>query len=84
MGLDNVDQVAAALRASMGVGDELILTFGGLQHGGGGAGNVASQQVSNAPPIAIPPGGSLTVHLNSPSNDATGLSAEFEFGWWER
>lgn len=69
------------------VGDELLIVCGETS-GGAAQGLTAAQatcpgrKVSNAPPIVIAPGNSLTMHLWFPSNATTGLSYEIEMGGW--
>ena len=66
------------------INDELILQFGGTELSGATPVSTIGRVVCNAPPVAIPPGGSMVVIFWSPSNAVTGLSYEFEMGHWER
>lgn len=68
------------------VNDELVISFGSMDPAASAAGPTAtaSRRSAAAAPIAIPPGGSLTIAMWGLSNAATGISAEYEFGHWER
>ena len=50
----------------------------------GGASSVPGRKVSCLPPIILGPNSALTLYAWFPGNAATGLSYEFEMGWWER
>jgi len=63
--------------------DELLLTFGQPQSVSSPA-TAVSRRVGNAPPVVIPPGCSASIHIYFVSNAATGLSAEYEMGLWQR
>lgn len=63
--------------------DELLLTFGQPQSVASPA-TAVSRRVGNAPPVVIPPGCSASIHIYFVSNAATGLSAEYEMGLWQR
>lgn len=71
------------------VGDELVLVCGPADPGPY-PGLTAAQavcpgrKVSCLPPIILGPNSALTLFAWFPSNAATGLSYEFEMGWWER
>lgn len=62
------------------VGTELSIQFGG----DGSAQSSANAGFSIAPPLIIQPGWYAVFYLWFPSNASTGLSAEYEIGWWER
>ena len=65
------------------IGDELVIACG--KHVDGYAGtSVTARKVSNAPPVIIGPGQSLTLFTWWVSNASTGLSYELEAGYWER
>lgn len=68
------------------VNDELVISFGSTDPASSAAGPTAtaSRRSAAAGPIAIPGGGSLTIAMWGLSNAATGISAEYEFGHWER
>ena len=71
------------------VGDELVLVCGPVDPGAY-AGLTAAQavcagrKVSCLPPIILGPNSALTLYAWFPGNAATGLSYEFDVGWWER
>lgn len=68
------------------INDELVISFGSTDPGSTMAGPTAtaSRRAAAAAPVAIPPGGSLTIAMWGLSNAATGISAEYEMGHWER
>ena len=79
--------------ASMGgipvVGDELVLVCGTVDPGAypgltAAQATCAGRKVSCLPPIVLGPNSALTLYAWFPGNAATGLSCEFEVGWWER
>jgi hypothetical protein len=79
--------------ASMGgipvVGDELVLVCGPADPGPypgltAAQATCAGRKVSCLPPIILGPNSALTLCAWFPGNAATGLSYEFEMGWWER
>ena len=63
--------------------DELLLTFGQPQSIGAPA-TAVTRRVGNCPPVVIPPQCSASIHIYFVSNAATGLSAEYEMGLWQR
>jgi len=71
------------------VGDELVLVCGPSDPGPY-PGLTAAQavcpgrKVSCLPPVILGPNSALTLYAWFPGNAATGLSYEFEIGWWER
>ncbi len=71
------------------VGDEFVLVCGPADPGAY-PGLTAAQavcpgrKVSCLPPVILGPNSALTVYAWFPGNAATGLSYEFEIGWWER
>ena len=50
----------------------------------GGSATCAGRKVSCLPPIVLGPNSALTLYAWFPGNAATGLSCEFEVGWWGR
>ncbi|HZT29231.1 MAG TPA: hypothetical protein VFA33_05075 [Bryobacteraceae bacterium] len=71
------------------VGDEFVLVCGAADPGAY-PGLTAAQavcpgrKVTGIPPVILGPNSALTVYAWFPGNAATGLSFEFEMGWWER
>ena len=71
------------------VGDELVLVCGPSDPGPY-PGLTAAQavcpgrKVSCLPPVILGPNSALTLYAWFPGNATTGLSYEFEIGWWER
>lgn len=71
------------------VGDELVLVCGTVDPGAY-QGLTAAQavcpgrKVTCVPPIILGPNSAMTVYAWFPGNAATGLSYEFEAGWFER
>ena len=66
------------------LGDELMIQFGQSDVGSYGATAVASRKVTQAAPVVIGPQASYAFHMFFTANATTGLSYEFEVGWWER
>jgi hypothetical protein len=71
------------------VGDELVLVCGPVDPGAypgltAAQAVCAGRKVSCLPPIILGPNSALTLYAWFPGNAATGLSYEFEVGWWER
>ena len=71
------------------VGDELVMMFGTCDPGAypgltAAQATAPGRKVSVSPPIILGPQQSATIQLWFPGNATTGLSYEFEAGWWER
>ena len=71
------------------VGDEIGLIFGSADPGPYAGltaveANTPGRRVSACPPVILGPNSALTMYAWFPGNAATGLSYEFEMGWWER
>lgn len=63
--------------------DELMLVFGQNSAPAGPA-TAVTRRIGYAPPVVVPPGASASIFIYFPSNAATGLSAEYEAGLWQR
>jgi hypothetical protein len=63
--------------------DEMVLKFG-QGEGDANAVTTVGRRVASAPPIAIPPGCSASIHMYGTSNAITGMSAEYSLGMWAR
>jgi len=63
--------------------DELCLAFGQDVVGSSPA-TAVTRRTASPPPVIIPPGCSASIHIYFVSNATTGLSAEYELGFWQR
>lgn len=63
--------------------DEMVLTFGQGDKGSNSVTTVGRRS-ADAPPVAIPPGCSASIHMYGASNAITGMSAEYSMGFWAR
>lgn len=63
--------------------DELVLAFGQDMVGSSPA-TAVTRRIATPPPVVIPPQCSASIHIYFVSNAATGLSAEYELGFWQR
>ena len=86
-------QAAVVARAATGgigvIGDELVLDFGATDpspYSGLTAAQAtcAARKVSVCPPVIVAPQQQIFFNMWFPSNASTGLSYEFELGFWER
>jgi hypothetical protein len=66
------------------VGDEIVIIFGAHTQDGASSATAAGRTVTHEPPVVVDAGQSLIVNVWFPGNAATGISYEFEVGWWER
>lgn len=66
------------------VGDDIVIVFGAAPQDGASSATASGRTVTHAAPVIVGPGQSLVFNVWFPSNAVTGLSYEFECGWWER
>lgn len=63
--------------------DELVLAFGQDMVGASPA-TAVTRRIATPPPVVIPPQCSASIHIYFVTNSVTGLSAEYELGFWMR